>query len=182
MTLADQTLLYKPSPSKHIIITYSDSNKLIDLVVKFINEGLKRNQLCVYGTVNVNEKIVEKLSSGIIDYEENIRKENLMLVALDRYIPNVLEHDLTPFEDLKKSILGNTEKRSDKHVRLAGDLVSLLFEKKHFEECMMLEEWWQKNPLGGTSICPYKDSIFDEYPYNEKKEQVIHAHDNMIFC
>ena len=178
--LSDHTLFSKPNPSKHVIIMYNDYNLLIDVVIKFLNIGLKRGQLCIFGTVNVNEEITKKLSSGITDYEENIQKKNLLMIPLKQIYSKVLEHDLTPFEELKKTVLDNVKKRSDKHIRLVGDLGGFMFEQKHFDECILLEEWFQKNPLRGTCVCPYNNSIFEESPYKEMKDKVLHTHDILI--
>ena len=85
------------------------------------------------------------------------------------------------FFDLKKSVLLKKLQREDKHVRLWGDLVSYLFEQKHFDECMLLEQWWQKNPLGGTTICPYRNSILGDAP-PEKKDRLVNTHDKIVLC
>jgi len=175
VSLSDLTFFDKPNPSKHVIITYIHYSRLIDVVIKFLNMGLKRGQLCI-----VNEEITKKLSSGITDYEENIQKKNLLMIPLKQFYSKVLQHDFTPFEELKKTVLDNVKKRSDKHIRLVGDLGSYIFEQKHFDECILLEEWWQKNPIGATSVCPYKNSIFEESPYKEIKDKVLHTHDILI--
>jgi len=67
------------------------------------------------------------------------------------------------------------------HVRLYGDLVSYLFETKHYEECFILEEWWQKNPFEGTKICPFQNSILEDSSI-EKKDKLVNTHDNIILC
>jgi len=180
VSLSDLTFFDKPNPSKHVIITYIHYSRLIDVVIKFLNMGLKRGQLCIFGTVYVNDEITKKLSSGITDYEENIQKKNLLMIPLHRCYSKIIEHDLTPFEDLKKTVLDNVKKRSDKHVRLFGDLGSFLFELKKFDECMLLEEWWQKNPFEVTCVCSYDNSIFEESPYKERKDKVVHTHDILI--
>ena len=182
MSLSDHTFFYEPNPSKHVIITYSDYDKLIDVVIRFLNEGLKRGQLCIFGTVNVNDETTRKLSSGIIDYEENIQKKNLMMIPLKQFYSKIMKHDLSLFEELEKTVSDNVKKRSDKHVRFFGDLASFLFEEKHFDQCMLLEEWCQKNSLGGTTVCPYKNSILGESPYKERKDQIIHYHENIIYA
>lgn len=126
--------------------------------------------------------MVRKISTKILDYEENVRKGNLLILDLEPYYGLALKNDFKPFEDLKKSIIEKVKERSDKHVRFYGDLGSFLFKNKHFEQCLLLEEWWQNNPFVGTKICPYQNSMFNEYPYGEQKEQVIHAHDCIIPC
>ena len=182
MVLSNYTIFNQRNTPSHIMITYDDYNKLDILASIFINEGLKRNQFCIYAMRGLNEEKMKKLPTTIIDYKENVRKGNLLMLDLIPYLASVVNYDLKPFEDLKKSILKKVKERSDKHVRFCGDLVSFLFKNKHFAQCFLLEEWWQNNPLGGTAICHYKNSMFNEHPYNEQKERVFHLHDHIIPC
>ena len=182
MALSDQTIFYKPSPSKHVIITYQTKNRLTDLVAYFFNEGLQRNQLCIYGSMESEGGILPELSLKIKDYEKNVRNENLIIIDLKPFYISIMNHDLAQFEEMKKSVLIKKLERVDKHIRLYGDLVSFLFEEKHFEQCFRLEQWWQNNPLGGTVICPYRTEILDNPSYSDKKEQIIREHDNIVLC
>ena len=182
MAFSNFTIFNQRNPPSHILLTYDDDNKLSVVLSIFINEGLKRNQLCIYAMRGLNEEKMKKLSTTIIDYKENVRKGNLLLLDLTPYLDSVLNHDLKPFEDLKKSVLEKVKERSDKHVRLCGDLVSFLFKNKHFEQCFLLEEWWQSNPFGGTAICHYQNSMFNEPPHSEQKERVFHIHNNIVQC
>lgn len=182
MTLSNFTIFNQRNPPSHILLIYDDDNKLDVVSSIFINEGLKRNQLCIYAMRGLNEEKMKKLSTMILDYKENVRKGNLLILDLTPYLDPVLNHDLKPFEDLKKSILEKVKERSDKHVRFCGDLVSFLFKNKHFEQCFLLEEWWQSNPLGGTAVCHYQNSMFNESPYSEQKERVFHIHNNLVQC
>ena len=181
MALSNYTIFNQRNPPSHIMITYNDENKLDVLTSIFINEGLKRNQLCIYAMRELNEEKMKKLSTTIIDYKENVTMGNLLILDLTPYLTSVLNHDLKPFEDLKKSVLEKVKERPDKHVRFCGNLVSFLFKNKHFEQCFLLEEWWQSNPLGGTALCHYQNSMFNEYPYSEQKERIFNTHNNIVY-
>ena len=167
-----------PYPA-HVIVPYDDNDNLDRMISVFFNEGLKRNDLCIYGTIE-KEKTVKKLSSIIIDYESHVRDGNLLIVDLMQYYDSILKHDLTPLDDLKTSIL--EKEREGIHVRLYGELAGFLYKNKHFEECLLLENWWQSYPFGGTILCPYHNSVFKEYDYDEQEEMIIHAHDHVISC
>jgi len=182
MALSDQTIFYKPSPSKHVIIIYQNKNKLTDLVASFFNEGLQQNQLCIYASAASGGGILPELSLKIKDYEQNVQNENLIIVDLKPFYFSTMNHDLAPFEELKKSILLKKLERVDKHIRLYVDLASFLFEEKHFEQSFRLEQWCQNNPFGGTMVCPYRIEILDDPSYSHKKEQIIREHNNILLC
>ena len=181
MSLSDQTFIFEPNLNAHIMVVYKDRAKLDDLVFSFLNEGLKRKQFCVYSTVNLDHSTFEKISSKIIEFENNIKKSNLILVDLKPYLLSIMAHDLTSFKKLKRSVSNKVRKRANKNVRIYGDLVSYLYENKHYEECFFLERWWQKNPFPRTKICPYQDSILNNNPV-QKKHELFDAHDSIIVC
>lgn len=180
--LADHTTLMNPSSKEHILLLYDDDYKRNEAVAMYINEGLKRNQLCVNCSINIDGKTNADMSSKIIDYAENIKKENLLSVDLKPFYNSVLNNDLTPFEDIKKQLVNRVKDREDKHIRLVGDLANLLFNATHFDKCINLEEWWQRKPFEGSCVCPYSTLMLNKYPFNSQKDRVFHTHDKVILC
>ncbi len=181
MSLTDQTLVFEPNLNVHVMVVYEDRSKLDELVYAFLNEGLKQKQFCVYASVNLDHSVYEKISSNIIEFKYNIMSSNFIMVDLQPYLLSTMDHDLTPFRNLKQSISNKVRKRSNEHIRLYGDLVSHLYENKNYEECFLLERWWQKNPIKGTKICPYQTSVLDNSPV-EKKRELFDSHDEIIVC
>jgi len=121
-----------------------------------------------------------RLSSKISNYDENV-KENLIILDPKKLYLSALRGDLKSFDDLKNQVITRVKNRLDKHVRMVGDCVSFLFKNKHFDECLALEEWWQKKPFEGSYVCPYPKSIFTG-PFNDHKEQLFNTHDKVITC
>lgn len=163
------------------MVVSQDRGKFDDLVYAFLNEGLKRKQFCVYATVNLNNSVFEKLSSNLIEFDDNIKNSNLLMVDLQPYLTSVMNHDLTPLKNLKKSVANKRRKRTNNNVRIYGDLVGYLFENKHYEECFFLEDWWGKNLFNGTKICPFQYSILESSPV-EKRRKLFDKHDDVIVC
>jgi len=171
-----------PHSGEHVILLYDDYYNRDDAVINYINEGLKRNQLCVYGVVNSNKKAIAKMSSKIVNYQENVKKENLLVLDLKKFYFSALGEDLTPFDDIKQQLVDKVKDRSNKHVRIVGDCGSFLFKNKHFDECMALEQWWQKKPFEGSYVCPYPKSTFNEYTFSDHKDRLFNIHDTVIMC
>ena len=182
MALADYTLFFKPKPESHVIISYHDQSRLAAMLATFFNEGLKLNQLCIFASVDLDNGILDEVSAIIKNYDEHIQNGNLLVVDLKPFRASVMNHDLSQFDDMKKSVLEQKSKRKDKHVRMFGDLASFLFEERNFEESLMLEKWCQSNPLGGTIVCPYKNEILSDPSYAKQKELILHDHDNLVLC
>ena len=179
MSLADTTLFYQDQPNSHVMITYTERERLLENLAIFFNEGLKRDQLCIFGCVELTQEIIEQLSSKITDFEQNVKNDNFIMIDFKPYILPIMDHDMKPMEDLKELVAKNTQNRADKHVRFFGDLAAYLFEHKHYEESLFLEEWCQKNPIGGSIVCPYHFPVYDNTPYVHKGE-VIKNHDKII--
>lgn len=169
-------------PPKHILVTYDNDDILSTLVSLFFNEGIKRDQLCIYAKTGLTEEEIKKISTKIIDCDKNISNGNLLFIDIESYNADFVKNNFKPLEDLTKSILEKIKQRSNKHVRFCGDCVNTLFKNKHFDQCHSLEEWWNGDLFIGSKICPYHNSTFNEHPHHTHKEQIIRAHDCTIPC
>ena len=91
--------------NEHIMLLYEDKNKRNKVIIEYINEGLKNGYLCIYASVDIDNSksisLIDSLSSTIINYEENIRNENLQFINFKPYYESALKGDLTLFEKLK---------------------------------------------------------------------------------
>ncbi len=75
--------------NEHIMLLYEDKNKRNDFIIDIINEGLKNGCLCIYASVEIDNSksisLIDSLSSRIINYEENIKNENLKFINSKPY-------------------------------------------------------------------------------------------------
>jgi len=176
--------LVDPFLNCHIILLYEDQMELDTAIANYINEGLKRGQLCVHGSVQLNgPNYIQNFSSKINDYERNVREGNLLLVNLADFYINAMTENLDAFNNLKAEIIEkakNDDKRNDKHVRLTADCATVLLKNKHFEQCINLENWWHEKPFEGSYLCPYPNELLKQYPYNYYLFKLFHNHDIVI--
>ncbi len=181
---SDDNLLLDPSPRAHIILIYENQVDLDNAISNYINEGLKRGQLCVYASVSLaNEGHLENFSSQIINYQENVEKGNLVIVDLVSYYVNAMVGNLESYDKLKEELINISHRiknRTDKCMRLTGDCATLLLKNKHLEECILVEEWWHQNPIEGFILCPYPRSLLDKFPINAYISRLIHDHDIIV--
>jgi MEDS: MEthanogen/methylotroph, DcmR Sensory domain len=181
---SDDNLLLDPSPKAHIILIYENQVDLNNAIATYINEGLKHGQLCVYASVNLaNEGYLENFSSLITDYQENVKKGNLVVVDLVPYYVNAMVGNLEYYDRLKEELISIAHRDKngiDKYMRLTGDCATLLLKNKHLEECILVEEWWHQNPIEGFILCPYPRTLLDQFPINAYISRLFHDHDIVI--
>jgi len=191
--VATPSLLINPPPRSHIALFYDNRENLYRTVADYINTRLYKGQFCVYATVNYrDEHHIEKFSSLITDFEENVEVGNLLVVDLASYYISAMIGDMKPFEEAKKLFEEKGRQRADKHVRFVGDGTGLLFKNRHFDECAMVEQWWnnggtmveqwwQDKPFEGSYVCPFSRMLLENFPHDlHAKRAVMATHDIII--
>ena len=178
----NSNVLLDPPDDGHLALVYDNNQELDDAVSTYLNEGLRIGQLCVYATVHFRDDgHIKKFSSLILDYEENVAKGNLLVVDLAPFYISALLDDLKPFDDAKKLFAEKAQGRKDRRVRFVGDGTGFLFKNRHFEECAMVEKWWQEKPFSGSYLCPYPKQFLDAYPHDiHTKRLVVSTHDAVL--
>ena len=163
-------------------LLYENKDDLDSAVSKYTNEWLRRQQLCVYATVHFRDKgYIDNFSLSIDNYKENVEKGNLLIVDLASFYISALLHDMKPFEEAKKLFAEKVKDREDKHIRFVGDGTGFLFRNKHFDECAMVEQWWEGKPFEGSYVCPFPKQFFDAFPHDMHSKRVIVAtHDIVV--
>ncbi|MRN68266.1 MAG: response regulator [Nitrosopumilales archaeon] len=174
-----------PNPSsrgQHVMLLY-DINSNRDLAaINYINQGLAEKQLCIYASVSAYDTShLSKISCRIKNYEENIDKRNLFIVNLKPFYDSVLAGDLTPFEEFKVQL---QQELKDRDVLIVADCADNLFRNKHFDQCELVEKWWQENYIEWrrlrqnhiTIICPHSGSLLSKHPFDHHKHQISHNH------
>lgn len=176
--------LVNPSSNSHIILLYDDHSDLDNAIAEYINQGLRRGQLCVHASIHLGSMgYIQNFSSKIIDYDENLQKGNLLLVDLVEYYIGAITENLQLFNQLKDDLTKKVKenpKRNDKHVRLTADCATFLLINRHFTESINLENWWHTKPFEGSYVCPYPKSLLSQAPYNYYLFNLFHSHDIII--
>jgi hypothetical protein len=180
LSLKENSLNHYYNNHQHSVLLYNDTRNRDAYLINYINEGLNKNELCIYGTINLRDKESLEIAHHIVDYEKNISENNLMIVDLAPFYIAALTGNMELFEKIKKEISERIKSRKNKHTRFIGDCASFLFENRHFAQCISIESWWHQRPIKGTYLCPYKKSIFKKYPYNLHKDNIIRENHDII--
>lgn len=162
-----------------MVLLYDDEHQRDEVILRFINEGLKAGQLCIYGTIFVRHtEYFRSLCSRIWDYEENVKNGNLLVVDFAPFYIAAMSNDLAPFQQVQRQLEVMFRDKKNLSVRFIGDATGFLFKNRHFDESALVESWWQENRIKEvTTLCVFERSLFDKYPFSSQKHKILENHD-----
>jgi CheY-like chemotaxis protein len=170
-----QYLTNTPS-NEHIMLLYSSDDERNDAAVNYINKGLKSGYQCIYASINAydnkSSSNISNLSSNIYNYKENIERDELRIVDFKPYYESALNVDFRPFKKLKKELEETLDQRKSEGKKDAilvfADAACFLSHNKHFDECEILEWWWnetttewRQNNQNITVVCPHPGLVLN---------------------
>lgn len=170
------------SLGQHIMLLYDMNSNRDVAAINYINQGLAEKQLCIYASVNAYDTShLSKISSRIKNYEDNIDRRNLFIVNLKPFYDSALVGDLAPFEEFKVQL---QQELKDRDVLIVADCADNLFRNKHFDQCELVEKWWQENYIEWrrlrqnhiTIICPHSGSFLSKHPFDYHEHQISRNH------
>lgn len=164
---------------EHMALLYDDEQQRDGEIIRFINEGMQAGELCIYGTIHVRDKeYFQSMASRIVDYKENVKKGNLLVVDFAPFYIAALANDLTPYMEVHKQLEAMFSANREMKVRYVGDATGFLFRNRHFDECAMIEQWWQNSRIKAvTTLCLFQKSLFEKHPFSYHKHRVLENHD-----
>ncbi|MEW6603770.1 MAG: MEDS domain-containing protein [Thermoproteota archaeon] len=161
---------------EHVMLLYDSDDERNVAAAHYINEGLRSGQLCVYASVgalnSASKWHTSRISPMITDYEDNVRKGNLVVVDFKPFLEFAQKEELEPFLQLKAQLEEMLKQsaaygRGDKMLIFA-DAACTLSENGEFDECVALESWWQSayqewrnSSQNITVICPHPSRVLD---------------------
>ena len=166
----------------------SNKDEYDTAAIDSVNEGLEAGQLCIYGSVfNGDKSHLNKISSKITNYLENIEKGNLVIIDFLPFYESAKASNLEPFKQLKKRIEELLHKRisdgKDDKVLVFAEAAGFLSQHCHFDKSVELESWWNdahfdwlKDKLNITVLCPHSATVLNEESNLYAKSQICKAH------
>ena len=179
------------------MLLYNDYSERELASINYINQGLREKQLCIYASVDAyNTSHLSKISRQIKDYGENIIKRNLIILNLKPFYDSALAGDLTPFDEFYVQLQQELKLNRNNGVLVVADCADNLFRDKHFDQCNIVEKWWQdvyikwlqqQEKTRGQDqnhvinvICPHSGSLLTRHPFDQHKHQLSHNHSIII--
>jgi hypothetical protein len=166
---------------------------------KYVNEALKKGCLTVYlpinGANNDNTSHTSEMaSSESIAYEENVNRGNLLTLDIRTFYNYALAGNLQPFEELKVLLEEAIEERvaskgnyDDDEVIVVAGVAAELNRNEKFDECIKVEEWWQKTHSEGLQkglkvaiICPHLIPKLDKDEFTHYREAIASLHEIVV--
>ena len=177
--------------NEHIMLLYSSDDERNNAAVNYINNGLKSGYHCIYASINAydskSSSNISNLSSNIDNYKENIERDELRIVDFKPYYESALNVDFRPFKKLKKELeetLNHRKSEGKKDAILVfADAACFLSHNKQFEECEILEWWWnetttewRQNNQNITVVCPHPGLVLNNPLLSDTKGHLNGTH------
>jgi hypothetical protein len=172
------------APCDHVVQIYEDNEMFLDLLTGFVSAGIEAgDSVIVIATAAHLQAVHERIAS---------RGLNVFALKLkDLYIPIDAEEALGQFivndwpdENLFMHFLSNLlarAKRSNRQVRVFGEMVALLWAKGHVGATVRLEHLWNKfcERQQFALFCAYPKSGFTKNA-SESVLDICCAHSKMV--
>ena len=177
--------------NEHIMLLYSSDDERNNAAINYINNGLKSGYQCIYASINAydskSSSNISNLSSNIDNYKENIERDELRIVDFKPYYKSALNVDFRPFKKLKKELeetLNHRKSEGKKDAILVfADAACFLSHNKQFEECEILEWWWnetttewKQNNQNITVVCPHPGLVLNNPLLSDTKGHLNGTH------
>ena len=177
--------------NEHIMLLYSSDDERNNAAINYINNGLKSGYQCIYASINAydskSSSNISNLSSNIDNYKENIERDDLRIVDFKPYYKSALNVDFRPFKKLKKELeetLNHRKSEGKKDAILVfADAACFLSHNKQFEECEILEWWWnetttewKQNNQNITVVCPHPGLVLNNPLLSDTKGHLNGTH------
>lgn len=188
------------SKQQHAMLLYRGDEE--NAVTKYVSEALRKGYLTVYlpltTTNNNNSSHLSKIAlSESMDYEENMNRGNLLTFDTRTFYNFALAGDLQPFEELKvlieeameeKRILSKKKVANEEViVVIVAGVAAELNRNEKFDECIKLEEWWQKTHsewlhkgLKVSIICPHLSPKLDKDEFTHYRQAIASLHEIVV--
>jgi hypothetical protein len=170
------------------MLLYENDKMRTISAASYINTALATGSLAIYASVNAaHPGHVSQIAAEIKDYNENIKKGNLIIISLKSFYESVLDRDLSPFEDLKVVLEEIIAERisigRSPEILVVADCADNLSQNEKFDECVFVEKWWQdthsdwqKNNVLITIICPHPGRVLEGEGLAHRKSQLSKLH------
>lgn len=183
--------LVSPTFREHVMLLYDSDDERNAAAAHYINEGLKSGQLCVYASVgaldSTSKRHTSQISSSIVDYEDNVNRDNLVVVDFKPFFESAQKSEFGLFLQLKARLEEMLKQRiadgKGDRMLVFADAACTLSENGEFDECVALESWWQNayyewrsNNQNITVICPHPSKVLDVH----SKGRIANVHSLMI--
>ena len=190
------------SQQQHAIILHRGDEE--NTVTKYVSEALRKGYLTVYlplitNTNNNNSSDLSKITLSVnMDFKENMNWGNLLTFDTRTFYNFALTGNLEPFEELKvlieeaieekKNILSKRKVADEEVIVVVVDEVAAeLNRNEKVDECMKLEEWWQKTHsewlhkgLKVSVICPHLIPKLDKDEFRHYRQAIASLHEIVV--
>lgn len=171
-----------PALKEHILQFYESDGFLLETMSAFIDAGLRADEICfLFATRAHHESLLERLRENGVDIDEARTQGNYVWFDATDVLAKVMLNG-TPEPERFARVVGNAitqAAESQRHVRIFGEMVPLLWVQGNLDAAIRLEELWNEwyHRLNTFSLlCAYPIHSLDEQNYNARFLDSIQQH------
>jgi CheY-like chemotaxis protein len=166
--------LVKSFNQQHVMLLYKNPEDRSVVELQSINEALSEGQLCVYASIDMNDKsLLKKFVSKIPNCQRHIEQGNLLIVNFMPHYNSALAGSLVLFERLLDKIEQTIAERKSLgksgKTLIVPDAARHLVRNGYINQSAKLESWWQKTykncidkGLDMSIVCAHPTSVLRE--------------------
>lgn len=185
-TLLNQIYEGQAHVSQHIVQFYETDSFLVEAICDFVDIGLSMGDACIIiateaHCTSLEERLQEK---GVDLFLPRLRGE-YMLVDANEILAKLMVDGMPASERFNEVVEGLICQvpKSPRHIRIFGEMVSLLGLEGNIAAALRLEEQWNellKRIPVFSLFCAYSVSGFQEQDYEEQFTQICRLHSLVI--
>jgi hypothetical protein len=186
MNINGAAMLTNPQPGSHIVYPYTDENLVSQAVCLYASGGLRNNEGVVLIMSRGHcEPIKNCLKAEGFDVDKRQSSGQLACIVAEDLLPRLLVDgmpDTTRFKALIGPIIDRARASMSNghhaHVRVFGEMVSLLWEK-NLPAAKVLEEMWNQaiDTYSFSLMCTY---TLGKHPHDTLPESLIGLHSHNV--
>lgn len=163
---------------KHIVHFFEDPEYAKTIHFKFLQNGLEKQEICIYALDDEPEVIEKEMKDFGIDVEK-FKKENLLRISK---IPRSYDYSSNALKSAKK-FWSTVMSDSDSPVRLVSTFTHEINKSEAIEAQISVESHLHStfDDFPGSWICPYYVQNIESKKRGKWMADLMHTHQTVIF-
>lgn len=171
---------------QHLVQFYDSENSLLNAMAAFIGGGLKAGDACVVlSTRQHHESLLERLESDELAMSAaQAREEYIWIDAIETLSRFMVDDMPEPgrFVEVVEGAIAQAG-QGQRHVRIFGEMVAVLWEQGNHAAALCLEEFWNdvlKQFPDVSLYCAYPTQIIDGQSFGKEFLEICQQHSHVI--
>ncbi len=170
--------------SQHFVQFYKSDAYLVTSVAEYVLEGLKKGDTCIIAATQKHIDLIEILLAPCTDLDTARLSHRYIVLEVDEILPKFMRGNMPDagiFEGMITPLLERALANKSK-VRIFGEIVSVLNDRKNPEASVRLEEIWNdiRRKYEFSLFCAYPTESFATGVGGKQRTHICDEHTRVI--